>query len=62
MEDKEYDPPITVSQVDGKIQIAYDQVTVKIPPDGPVPSEVPPLARRIFEAFKCDHPGLLRAE
>lgn len=62
MEDKEYDPPIVVSQVNGKIQIAYDQVSVDIPAEGPVPASAPPLARRIFEAFRCDHPARLRAE
>lgn len=62
MEDKEYEPPIVVSEADGKIHISYDHVAVDIPSTGPVPREVPPLARRIFEAFKCDHPGPLRAE
>ncbi len=62
MEDKEYEPPITICEDHGKIRIAYDQVQVDIPPEGPVPSDAPPLVRRIFEAFAGDLPGRLRAE
>ena len=62
MEKKEYEPPITVSEADGKITISYDQTEVSIPENGPVPIGTPPLACRIFNALKCDLPGLLRAE
>lgn len=62
MENKEYEPPIVISESDGKIQIAYDEVSVAIPQNGPVPMDAPPLACRIFHAFTGDLPGHLRAE
>jgi hypothetical protein len=62
MEEKEYEPPIVISEMDGKIHISYDQVVVDIPADGPPANSVPPLARRIFEAFRCDHPAPRSAE
>lgn len=62
MEKKEYEPPIVVSEADGQIHIAYDQVEVDIPQGGPVPSDTPPLACRIFQALMRDLPGRLRAE
>lgn len=62
MEDKEYEPPIIISGVDGKIRIAYDEVEVNLPKAGPLPADTPPLACRIFEAFMGDLPGHLRAE
>lgn len=62
MEKKEYVPPIKISEEHGKIRIAYDQVQVDIPRDGPVPCDAPPMVRRIFEAFSGDLPGPLRAE
>lgn len=62
MEKKEFPPPIMISECEGKIHISYDQVSVDIPTDGPVPGGTPALARRIFEAFTSDLPGHLRAE
>lgn len=62
MEKKEYEPPIVVTEADGQIHIAYDQVEVEIPQGGPVPSGTPPLACRIFRAVMSDLPGRLRAE
>ena len=62
MEKKEYEPPITICKKNGKIRIAYDRVQVDIPQGGPVPSDAPPMVRRIFEAFTGDLPGSLRAE
>lgn len=62
MEKKEYEPPIVISESDGKIRIAYDEVSVAIPQDGPVPVDAPPLACRIFRALTGDLPGPLRAE
>jgi hypothetical protein len=62
MEEKEYEAPIVISEVDGKIHISYDQVAVDIPAEGPPPSSIPALARRIFEAFRCDHPAPRSAE
>jgi hypothetical protein len=62
MEDKEYEPPITISEAGGKIRISYDEIDVDIPQGGPVPAGTPPLACRIFSAFMGDLPGHLRAE
>lgn len=62
MEKKEYDPPITICQEQGKIRITCDKIQVDIPPEGPVPNGTPPVIRRIFEAFSGDLPGHLRAE
>lgn len=62
MEKKEYDPPILISETQGKIRISCDQVQVDIPKEGPVPSDAPPMFRRIFEAFTGDLPRPLRAE
>lgn len=62
MEKDEYLPPIMISEVEGKIQISYDQVSVDIPAGGPVPRDAPPMVCRIFRAFTADLPGDLRAE
>jgi hypothetical protein len=62
MEKDDYLPPITISEVDGKIQISYDQVSVDIPAGGPVPRNAPPMVCRIFHAFMADLPRDLRAE
>lgn len=62
MEKKEFPPPIVISECEGKIHISYDQISVDIHPDGPVPGGTPPLARRIFEVFISDLPQHLRAE
>ena len=62
MEKKEFDPPIVIGQENGLIHIAYDQIEVNIPPEGPIPEGTPPMACRIFEALMSDLPGRLRAE
>lgn len=62
VEEKEYEPPIVISEADGQIHISYDQVKVDIPEEGPVPSGTPPLARRVFKALVSDFSGYLRAE
>ena len=54
MADKEYKPPILVSASEGIFHIAYDEVSVDFPPDGPAPEGAPPLACRIFEAARHD--------
>jgi hypothetical protein len=59
---KKYLPPISICEAEGKIQISYDEVTVDIPPNGPLPEGTPPLACRIFKAFMCDLQRDLRAE
>lgn len=62
MEKKEFPAPIVISEIEGKIHIVYDQIEVDIPPAGPIPTDTPPLARRIFESFVRDLPSHLRAE
>ncbi|AXH66212.1 hypothetical protein SEA_SATIS_51 [Streptomyces phage Satis] len=62
MEKDEYLPPIMIAEVEGKIQISYDEVCVGIPAEGPVPRDAPPLVCRIFRAFMADLPRDLRAE
>lgn len=44
--------PVIVTEVDGVVNIRYDQIEVGVPSEGPVPEDVPALARRIFEAMK----------
>ncbi|MCP9209724.1 hypothetical protein [Streptomyces cucumeris] len=62
MENKEYAPPITISKLGELIQVAYDQVSVSFPPDGPIPEGAPALACRIFEAYRRDLQTDLHAE
>lgn len=62
MEEKEYLPPIVVSESGEKIRVSYDQVTFDFLPGDAIPPEAPPLARRIFEAFTCDLQTGLQAE
>jgi hypothetical protein len=47
-----YLSPVFVTEADGVVSICYDQVEVGIPSEGPVPEDVPALARRVFEAVK----------
>lgn len=54
MEEKKYPPPILVTESDGMIHVVYDQVSVDIPQNGPVPEGVPAMALRIFEGFRRD--------
>lgn len=61
MGSKSYLSPVFVTEADGVVSICYDQVEVGIPAEGPVPEEVPALARRVFEAVK-DLRRPLRAE
>lgn len=61
MKDRDYQPPILVTESGGMVSISYDQVAVRIPPEGPVPEDAPALACRIFEVMK-DLRGQLRAE
>lgn len=59
---KKADPPIVIGQEDGVVHIAYDQVDVNIPIEGPIPEGTPPMACRIFRALVHDLPRRLRAE
>lgn len=54
MEDREYEAPILVSRSGGMLHVAYDEVSVDFPADGPAPAGAPPLACRIFEAYRHD--------
>lgn len=58
---RSYLSPVLVTETDGMVSIRYDQIEVGIPSEGPVPEDVPALARRIFEAVK-DLRRPLRAE
>lgn len=52
MGEKDYPEPVTVTESNGVLRISYDQVTVNIPSNGPVPEDAPVLACRVFEAIK----------
>jgi hypothetical protein len=61
MGDKDYPNPVLVTESDGVVKISYDHVMVDIPATGPVPTDTPALACRVFEAVK-DLRGDSRAE
>lgn len=62
MDDQEFEQPILVSGSGKVLHVAYDEVSVDFPVEGPIPEGAPALACRIFELFRRDLRENLQAE